>query len=44
MHDGRVCRDWAPEDIVGIGQVNDDNLILLIDFFSDTYKVVGFKC
>ena len=43
MHDGRVGGDRPPEDIVGVGEVDDDNLVLLIDFFTNTNEVVGFE-
>jgi hypothetical protein len=43
VHDGRVCGDGTPEDIVGFRKVDDDDLILLIDLFSYTNKAVGFK-
>ncbi len=42
VHNGRVCRDWSPEDIVGIGEVNDDDLVSLIDLFPHTDEMVGF--
>jgi len=43
MHDGRVCGYGATQDIVGIGEVNDDDLVLLVDFFTDTDKVVRLE-
>jgi hypothetical protein len=43
MHNGGIGTDRSPEDIVGVGEVNDDDLILLIDLFSHTNKVVGLK-
>ena len=43
MHDGGVGTDWPPEDIVGVGEVNDDDLILFIDLFAHTDKMVGLK-
>lgn len=43
MHDGGISTDWSPEDIVGVGKVNDDDLILLIDLFAHTDKMVGLK-
>lgn len=43
MHDGGIGTDWPPEDIVGVGEVNDDDLILLIDLFAHTDKMVGLK-
>jgi hypothetical protein len=43
MHNGRVCADWASEDAVGIGKVDDDDLSLFINLFSYANKVVGFE-
>jgi hypothetical protein len=43
MHDGGIGTDWPPEDIVGVGEVNNDDLILLIDLFAHTDKMVGLK-
>ena len=41
VHDGRVRGDWSPENIVGVGEVDDDDLVGFIDLFPDTDKVVG---
>ena len=41
VHNGRVGGDWSPEDIVGIGEVYDDDLVGLVDLFPDTNEVVG---
>jgi hypothetical protein len=43
MHNGGIGTDWPPEDIVGVGEVNDNDLILLIDLFAHTDKVVGLE-
>ena len=43
MHDGRVGTDWSPEDIVGVREVNNDDLILLIDLFAHANKVVRLE-
>ena len=40
MHDGRVGGDWSPEDIVGIGEVDDYDLVGLVDLFPYTDEVV----
>ena len=31
VHNGRVGGDWSPEDIVGIGEVDDYDLVGLVD-------------
>ena len=43
VHDGRIRCDWTAEDIVGVGEVDDDDLVLFIDFLSYTDKVVGLE-
>ena len=43
MHNGGIGTNWPPKDIVGVGQVNDYDLILLIDLFAHTDKMVGLK-
>jgi hypothetical protein len=40
MHDRGVSRYRSSEDIIGVSEVNDDNLGLLVDFFPDTYEMV----
>jgi hypothetical protein len=40
MHDSRVCCDGSPQDIVRVGEVDDNDLVLLIDLFTDTYEVI----
>jgi hypothetical protein len=44
MHYGRVSTNWPPENIVGVCKVDDDDLVLLIDLFTDTNEVVRFEC
>ena len=44
MHDGRVSTNWPPENIVGVGKVDDDDLVLLIDLFTYANEVVRFEC
>lgn len=44
MHDGGVGTYWPPKDIVGVRQVDDNNLILLIDLFAHTDEMVRFEC
>lgn len=41
MHDGRVGGDWSPEDIVGIGEVDDYDLVGLVDLLPHANEVVG---
>jgi hypothetical protein len=43
MHDGRIGANWSPEDIVGVGEVDDYDLILLINLFAHTDEMVGFE-
>lgn len=43
VHNGRVGGDGPPHDIIGICQVDDDDLVLLANFFSYADKVVRFK-
>jgi hypothetical protein len=44
MHDGRIGTNWSPKDIVGVGEVDDDDLILLVDLFPQTDEMVRLKC
>jgi hypothetical protein len=44
VHDGRVGTNWPPEHIVGVGKVDDDDLVLLINLFTHTNEVVRFEC
>ena len=44
MHNGRIGANWPPEDIVGVGKVDDDDLVLLVDLFTHTNEVVRLKC
>ena len=44
VHNGGVRSDWSPEDIVGVGEVHDDDLVGFIDLFPDTDEVVGLQC
>ncbi len=43
VHDSRVRRDWSTHDIVGISKVDNDDLVLFIDFFPNTNEVVGLE-
>jgi hypothetical protein len=43
MHDSRIRAYWPPEDIVGVRQVDYDNLILLIDLFAHTNEMVRLE-
>jgi hypothetical protein len=43
MHYSRVCGNGPSEDVVCISQVDNNDLVLLVDLFADTYEVVGFK-
>ena len=44
MHNGRISTDWSPKDIMGIREVDDDNLILLVDLFAHTDEMVRLEC
>ena len=41
VHNGRVGRDWSPEDIIGIREVYDDDLVGLVDLLAHANEVVG---
>ena len=41
VHNCGVGGDWSPEDIVGVGEIDDDDLVGFIDLFPDTDEVVG---
>lgn len=43
MHNSRIRRDWSPQHIIGIGEVDNYNLVLLVDLFSNTNEVVRFQ-
>ena len=43
VHNRRVGGDWSTENIVGVGQVDNDDLVLFVYFFPDTDEMVGFK-
>lgn len=44
VHNGRVGGDGPPEDIVGVSKVNDNNLILFVDFLANTNETIRFEC
>ena len=44
MHNGGVRSDRPADDIAGVGQVDNDDLILFVDLLSYADEVVGFKC
>jgi hypothetical protein len=44
MHDGRIRTNWSTKDIMGVREVDDDNLILLVDLFPNTDEMVGLEC
>ena len=43
MHDGRVRRNGPSEHIVGVREVDDDDLVLLVDLFAHANVVVGLE-
>jgi hypothetical protein len=43
VHNGRVCRDGSPKDIVGVGEVDDYNLVLFVNLLTYTNKVIRFQ-
>lgn len=40
IHDGRIRRDWPPDGVRGVGQVDDDHLVRLAHLFADTDELV----
>ena len=40
VHYGRVGRDWSPDDIIGICQVYDDDLVCLVDLLAHANEVI----
>ena len=43
MHNGGIRSDRSTYDLVGIGEVDDDDLVLLIDFLPHANEVVGLQ-
>lgn len=43
VHYRGVRGNGSPHDIVGVGEVNDHDLILLVDFLPNTDEVVGLE-
>jgi hypothetical protein len=43
VHNRRVCGDWSTQNIVGVVQVDNDDLVLFVDFLPHTDKMVGFE-
>jgi hypothetical protein len=43
VNDCTVSTYWTPKNVVRVGQVNDDYLVLLVDFLSHADEAVGFK-
>ena len=43
MHDSAIGRDGPPQYMVGVGKVDNNNLILFVDLFTDTNEVVGLE-
>lgn len=43
VHNGRVGRDWSPQNIVGVCKVYDDNLVRLIDLLAHANEVVRLE-
>lgn len=44
VHDGAVGRDGATDGVVGISQINDDNLSLFTNLLSYTDELVRLHC
>jgi hypothetical protein len=44
VHYGTVSSDRSPQNIVGVGEVDNDYLVLFVDLLPHTYEMVGFKC
>ena len=43
VHNRRVCGDWSTQNIIGVVQVDNDDLVLLVDFLPHTDEMVGFE-
>lgn len=43
MHNCWVRRYWSPQHIIGIREVDDNDLVLLIDFFSNANEMVALE-
>lgn len=43
MHNGRVGCNRSSHNIIGIGKVDDDDLILVVYILANTNEVVGFQ-
>lgn len=44
VHNSRVSSNGSSHDIVGIREVDNDDLSLLVDFFLNTDEMVGLEC
>ena len=43
VHYRRVCGDWPTQNIIGVVQVDNDDLVLFVDFLPHTDEMVGFE-
>jgi hypothetical protein len=44
MHYSGVGSNGSPEGVVGVSEVDDNDLVLLVDLFANAYVMVGFEC
>jgi hypothetical protein len=43
VHNGGIRGDRSSNDIISVGEVHDNDLILFPDFFTHTYEMVRLK-
>ena len=43
VHYRGVCGDWSTQNIIGVVQVDDNDLVLLVDLLPHTDEMVGFE-
>lgn len=43
MHDGTLCRDWSPDDVVRVAHVDDGDLLGPVDLFADANEPVRLE-
>jgi hypothetical protein len=43
MHNGRVGGNGSTHDIVSVGEVDYDDLILVVDLFAHAYEMIRFE-
>ena len=43
VHNCSVCGDWPTQNIIGVVEVDNDDLVLFADFLPYTDEMVGFE-